>query len=83
MKASKGCDPYEYVRRFYNVPAYVGVPITISRGTLEPIEAVIVRPRSATTQYLVVKGPWPRRVIVHPADGVTYRPQGCPEVVKK
>ncbi len=69
MKRPPMPDCYDYVRRHYGVPAYVG-----ARVRIENREGVLVR--STTGQYVEVRFDGERRVTgpYHPTDGIEYLP---------
>lgn len=73
-------DCYDYVRRYYGVPAYVGMRVRVRER-----EGVLVQGRGRSDQYLHIRfdgedktsGPY------HPTDGITYllvstEPNGTP-----
>lgn len=63
-------DCYDYVRRYYGVPAYVNARVRIGNR-----EGVLVR--STTGHYVEVRFDGERRVTgpYHPTDGVEYLAQ--------
>lgn len=65
-------DCYDYVRRYYGVPAYVGVRVTVSGRA-----GVLVKPRCADQYvHILFDGDKRMRGPYHPTDGVTYEPVG-------
>lgn len=65
-------DCYDYVRRCYHVPAYVGVRVKVKDR-----EGVLVAPRSSD-QYVHIRFNGETRVTgpFHPTDGVEYLVEG-------
>ncbi len=61
-------DPYEYVRNYYNVPAFIGMRVRVKER-----EGVLVKPRCAD-QYVHILFDGDKRMTgpFHPTDGVTY-----------
>lgn len=64
-------DCYDYVRRFYGVPAYIGVRVSV-RGR----DGALVNHRPSD-QYVYIRFDGDRRVSgpYHPTDEITYRPE--------
>ena len=62
-------DCYEYVRRYYKVPAYVGVRVKVRDR-----EGVLVKSR-CPDQYVYVLFDGDKRMTgpFHPTDGIEYR----------
>lgn len=66
-------DCYDYVRRTYGVPAYVGVKVRLSSG----VEGVIVAAKS-DLHYIHVRIEGRKfSVPCHPTDNVTYLVEGA------
>ncbi len=65
-------DCYEYVRNYYNVPAYVGV-----RVRLKDKQGVLVK-NSPSNQYVRIHWDGDKRPMgpYHPTDGIEYLPMG-------
>jgi hypothetical protein len=72
-------DCYDYVRRYYRVPAYVGVRVRRADGK----EGALVAPRGGGDQYLHIRLDGERRVSgpYHPTDGITYLVVGSQEAL--
>ncbi len=64
-------DCYDYVRRYYGVPAYIGV-----RVRYKDREGVLVKSRG--DQYVYIRFDGDKRVTgpCHPTDGIIYLPVG-------
>lgn len=62
-------DCYDYVRRYYGVPAYIGVRVRVGSR-----EGVLVKPRGDGDQYLHIRFDGERGVTgpYHPTDGVEF-----------
>lgn len=64
----KNTDPYEYVRGYYNVPAFIGMRVRVKDR-----EGVLVKPRSADQYvHILFDGDKRPRGPYHPTDGITY-----------
>ena len=65
-------DSYDYVRRYYGVPAYVGVRVSYLDK-----QGVIVAPRHGG-QYVDIHFDGDKRPSgpYHPTDGIVYQPVG-------
>ena len=62
-------DCYAYVRRFYGVPAYVGMTVRVSGR-----EGVLVNHRPSDQYvYILFEGDKRARGPYHPTDGIEYR----------
>lgn len=70
MSARLRLDCYDYVRRYYSVPAYVGVRVAYRDKT-----GVLVH-KSTAAQYVWVLWDGDKRPSgpYHPTDGIEYRP---------
>ncbi len=64
-------DCYEYVRKFYSVPAYIGM-----RVRYKDREGTLVRSRGDQYVYIHFEGEKHITGPVHPTDGITYLPVG-------
>ena len=62
-------DCYDYVRTYYNVPAYVGV-----RVRLKDREGVLVKSRGDQYVYALFDGDRRPTGPIHPTDGIEYLP---------
>jgi len=62
-------DCYDYVRRYYGVPAYVGVRVRVRER-----EGVLVQGKGHADQYLHIHFDGDARVSgpYHPTDGIEY-----------
>lgn len=65
-------DCYDYVRRYYGVPAYIGVAVKVKKGTTEH-EGILVAPKRADQYVHVLVKDATRVDFWHPLE-VTYRP---------
>lgn len=64
-------DCYDYVRRYYNVPAYIGVRVKVGGK-----EGVIVK-ASGSQQYVHIRLDGQKHANpYHPTDGIEYRTAG-------
>ena len=73
MKRPPQPDCYDYVRRYYGVPAYIGVRVIVGGR-----DGVIV-PAKHLQHYVHIKLDGERRSgIYHPTDGVEYVVVGMP-----
>lgn len=62
-------DCYDYVRRYYSVPAYVGVRVKIGDK-----EGVIVK-ANGSQQYVHIRLDGEKNTFpYHPTDGIEYQP---------
>jgi hypothetical protein len=70
-------DPYEYIRSYYGVPAYVGVRVTIGgrTGTVVPRKA-----GDGAYLYVLFDGDAKPRGPYHPTEKVIYKATGLPAV---
>lgn len=73
-------DCYDYVRRYYNVPAYVGMRVRVGGKKL----GVIVESDGAQRQYIKIQliGE-PRPYLYHPEYGIEYIVEGTEPVSRK
>lgn len=64
-------DCYDYVRKYYHVPAYIGVRVAIHGRT-----GVLVK-HSPSDQYVYVRFDGDKRVTgpFHPTDKIDYHPE--------
>ena len=70
MKPPK-LDCYDYIRRTYGVPAYIGVTVDVGEHT-----GVIVAATSSLN-YLHIRRDDGRTDVYHPTDGVVYHVVGA------
>lgn len=66
-------DCYDYVRRYYGVPAYIGVRVRVRNR-----EGVLVN-RGPSDQYVYIRFDGDKRVTgpFHPTDGIEYQPEAA------
>lgn len=66
-------DCYDYVRRYYRVPAYIGMRVRLydSRRD-ELVEGVLVKSRGDQYVYILLDGDTKARGPYHPTDGIEY-----------
>lgn len=68
-------DCYDYVRRYYRVPAYIGMRVRLydSRRD-ELVEGVLVKATSGHYLSILLDGDTKPRGPYHPTDGIEYLP---------
>ena len=65
MKPTGDC--YDYVRRYYGVPAYIGMRVRVQGH-----EGVLVKSRGDQYVYILFDGEQKKRGPYHPTDAVEY-----------
>lgn len=69
MVRSISGDCYQYVRQYYEVPAYIGVRVTV-RGK----SGVLARTQQGHYVYILFDGEKRATGPFHPTDGIEYQP---------